>query len=416
MIRRSVWIKAIAFVVIAVLGVSYVLLRYVGVGQSVLGSGYTAYVDLPDSGGLFTSASVTYRGVEVGRVGAITLRPNGIRVALQFASDRHIPADTTAVVGNGSPIGEQFIDLQPPNDNGPYLRAGSVIPQSRTSLPTSTEELLVSLDRLVRSVPRRDLHTVVTELGRTFDGTGPDLAHLLDSSHELLASAQANLPATVDLLQQGGRVLDTQNSLSSSITAFSRHLDTFTSALRAGDGDLRGVLRNGSPASKELTALDNSLGTSLPTLLGNATQLGKVTSARVPALRQILIIYPYVVATSFGLFPGNGSTRFGIPVPPEEDHQPCKKGYLDPSKRRSPNVLTYPAVRYGSYCQEPTSADVNPRGSRMAPEPNGKRLGDEPSYRNNAGLPHGVTVRSPQSGDMALGDESWLWLLFAPMA
>jgi phospholipid/cholesterol/gamma-HCH transport system substrate-binding protein len=232
----------------------------------------------------------------------------------------------------------------------------------------------------------------------------------------LLASAQANLPATVDLLQQGGRVLDTQNSLSSSITSFSRHLDTFTSALRAGDGDLRKVLRNGSPASKELTALDNSLRTSLPTLLGNATSLGNVTSARVPALRQILVIYPYVVATSFGLFPGNGSTRFGIPVPPEEDHQPCKKGYLDPSKRRSPNVLTYPPVRYGSYCQEPTSADVNPRGSRMAPEPNGKRLGDEPGYRNNAGLPRGTTVRSLGSGDMALGDDSWLWLLFAPMA
>ena len=415
MIRRSVWIKTIAFVVIAVLGVSYVLLHYVGVGQSVLGSGYTAYVDLPDSGGLFTSASVTYRGVEIGRVGALTLRPNGIRVALDFTSDHHIPADTSAIVGNGSPIGEQFIDLRPPNDSGPYLHAGSVIPQSRTSLPTSTEHLLVSLDQLVRSVPRRDLHTVVTELGRTFDGTGPDLAHLLDSSHQLLASAQANLPATVDLLRQGGRVLDTQNSLSSSITSFSRHLDTFTSALRDGDGDLRKVLKNGSPASKELSALDNSLDTSLPLLLGNATSLGKVTSARVPALRQILIIYPYVVATSFGLFPGNGSTRFGVPVPPEEDHQPCLKGYLDPSKRRSPNVLAYPPVRYGSYCQESTKADVNPRGSRMAPEPGGKRLGDEPGYRHNAGLPRGVTTGSSGTGNQALGDESWLWLLFAPM-
>lgn len=415
MIGRSVWIKTVAFVVIAVLGVSYVLFHYVGVGQSVLGSGYTAYVDLPDSGGLFTSASVTYRGVEVGRVGAITLRRGRIRVALQFTSDRHIPADTSAVVGNGSPIGEQFIDLRPPTDHGPYLHAGSVIPQSRTSLPTSTEQLLVSLDQLVRSVPRRDLHTVVTELGRTFDGTGPDLAHLLDSSHELLASAQSNLPATVDLLQQGGRVLDTQNSLASSITAFSRHLDRFTSALRASDGDLRKVLSNGSPASTQLSALDNGLDTSLPMLLGNATSLGKVTSARVPALRQILVIYPYVVATSFGLFPGNGSTRFGIPVPPEEDHQPCKTGYLDPSKRRSPNVLTYPPVRYGSYCKEPTSADVNPRGSRMAPEPNGKRLGDEPGYRNNAGLPPGATTGTSGTGDLALGDNSWLWLLFAPM-
>ena len=416
MIRRGVWVKTIAFVVIAVLGVSYVLLHYIGVGQSVLGSGYTAYVDLPDSGGLFSSASVTYRGVEVGRVGTITLRPDGIRVALNFTSDKHIPESTTAVVGNGSPIGEQFIDLRPATTGGPYLHAGSVIPQSRTSLPTSTEELLVSVDQLVRSVPKRDLRTVVTELGRTFDGTGNDLGHLLDSSHQLLASAQANLPQTIDLLRQGGRVLDTQDSLATSITAFSRHLDTFSTALRESDGDLRKVLRNGSPASKELSALDHSLDTTLPVLLGNATSLGKVTSARIPALRQILIIYPYVVATSYGLFPGNGSTRFGIPTPPEEDHQPCLKGYLDPSKRRSPNILKYPPVRYGSFCKEPTSADVNPRGSRMAPEPGGKRLGDEPGYMHNAGLPHGAMVGSSGgTGYQALGDESWRWLLFGPL-
>lgn len=416
MIRRSVWVKTIAFVVIAVLGVSYVLVQYVGVGQSLVGNGYTAYVDLPDSGGLFSSASVTYRGVEVGRVGAISLRRDGIRVALNFTSDRHIPATTSAVVGNGSPIGEQFIDLRPTGTDGPYLHAGSIIPQSRASLPTSTEELLVSLDQLVRSVPKRDLHTVVTELGRTFDGTGPDLAHLLDSSHQLLASAQANLPATIDLLRQGGDVLDTQNSLASSITSFSRHLDTFSTALRASDGDLRKVLHNGAPASRELSALDHSLDATLPVLLGNATSLGKVTSARVPALRQILVIYPYVVATSFGLFPGNGSTRFGIPTPPEEDHQPCKKGYVPPSKRRSPNVLKYPPVRYGAFCKEPTSADINARGSRMAPEPDGKRLGDEPGYMQNAGLPHGAMVGSSGTGYQALGDDSWQWLLFAPMA
>ena len=416
MIRRSVWVKTIVFVIIAVLGVSYVLLNYVGVGQSVVGSGYTAYVDLPDSGGLFSSASVTYRGVEVGRVGAITLRPDGIRAALHFTSDRHIPATTTAVVGNGSPIGEQFIDLRPSGAGGPYLHAGSVIPQSRTSLPTSTEELLVSLDQLVRSVPKRDLHTVVTELGQTFDGTGPDLAHLLDSSHALLASAQANLPETIDLLRSGGDVLDTQNSLASSITAFSRHLDTFSTALRQSDGDLRKVLHNGSPASRELSALDHSLDTTLPVLLGNATSVGKVTSRRVPALRQILVIYPYVVATSFGLFPGNGSTRFGIPTPPEEDHQPCKKGYVKPENRRSPNALKYPPVRYGAFCKEPTSADINPRGSRMAPEPDGRRLGDQPGYMHNAGLPHGAMVGSSGTGVQALGDESWRWLLFAPLA
>lgn len=416
MIRRSVWVKTVAFVLIAVLGVAYVLVHYVGVGRGLLGTQYTAYVDLRDSGGLFSSASVTYRGVEVGRVGAIALRPGGIRVALQLSTSLQIPADSRAMVGNGSPIGEQFIDLRPTSDRGPYLHQGSVIPQSRTSLPTSTEELLVSLDRLVRSVPRQDLHDVVTELGHAFGNTGPDLGHLLDATQELVATAQQNLPATKQLLRNGGLALDTQNQLSNSIVDFSRNLATFTDALRHGDGDLRAVVHDGVPAADQLTDLDRSIDATLPLLLSDVTSVGQVTAARVPALRQILIIYPYVVATSFGLFPGNGSTRFGIPTPPEEDHQPCLKGYVNPKDRRSPNVLTYPPIRYGSFCQEPTGADVNVRGSREAPEPDGKRLGDESSYRTNAGLPHGAAVADDGRYYNAAGTASWLPLVFGPMS
>ncbi|MDQ1706078.1 MAG: phospholipid/cholesterol/gamma-HCH transport system substrate-binding protein [Frankiaceae bacterium] len=447
MIGRSVWIKAGVFVVIAVLGISYILLHYIGLGQTLLGQRYTAYVDLSDSGGLFTTASVTYRGVEVGRVGGITLRPNGIRVALELTSTTKIPAGTAAVVGNGSPIGEQFIDLRPSATGGPYLHAGSVIPQSRTTLPVSTQDLLVNLDRLVNSVPRNDLHTVVTELGTAFAETGPDLRRLLDSTHALLASAQAALPQTVSLIQDSGTVLDTQNSLSSSIVRFSNNLAKFTDALRSSDTDLRAVIDNGAPAATQLIALDHSIDATLPILLGNLTSLGQVTAVRIPALRQILIIYPYVVATSFGLFPGNGSTRFGVPIPPANDHQPCKKGYLNPAKRRLPTALKYPPIRYGSFCKEPTSADVNVRGARMAPEPDGKRLGDEPSYRQNKGLPGGggssgvgtarvgatsigtglgqlfsvpdgssYVLGSTGGEQRVLGDRSWMWLLFGPMS
>jgi phospholipid/cholesterol/gamma-HCH transport system substrate-binding protein len=440
-IRRSVWVKTGAFVLIAVLGVGYILVRYIGVADSLLGRGYTAYVDLADSGGLFPSASVTYRGVEVGRVGTIHLRGDGIRVELDLTSSRDIPADTRAIVGNGSPIGEQFIDLRPQGTGGPYLHDGSVIPQSRTALPVSTQDLLVSLDRLVNSVPKDDLHTVVAEMGEMFADAGPDLRRLLDSTHALLATATDNLPQTVQLLHDGGVVLDTQRDLSTDIVSFSRNLARFTDALRSSDADIRKVLDGGVAASAQLVALDRSIDATLPIVLGNLTSLGQVMAVRVPALRQILIIYPYVVSTSFGLFPGNGSTRFGFPVPPTEDHQPCKKGYLDPDKRRLPNELKYPPIRWNSFCKEPTDADVGVRGSRMAPEPNGKRLGDQPGYYDGEAQPGGrkdagtaptalgsVTpsftapdgrdymVASTGGQQRVLGDRSWMWLLFGPMS
>jgi hypothetical protein len=63
------------------------------------------------------------------------------------------------------------------------------------------------------------------------------------------------------------------------------------------------------------------------------------------------------------------------------------KGYLDPSQRRLPTELAYPPIRYNAFCKEPTDSSVGPRGSRQAPQPGGGRLGDDPAYMSNAGLP-----------------------------
>jgi phospholipid/cholesterol/gamma-HCH transport system substrate-binding protein len=421
-ITRAVWVKTAAFVVIAVLGIGYILEHYVGVGRSVFGTQYTAYVDLPDSGGIFPTASVTYRGVEIGRVGAIDLRDDGIRVALKIDTDTPIPEDTRAIVANGSPIGEQYVDLRPGDDRPPYLHQGSVIPASRTELPTSTQDLLVNDDQLVRSVPRDDLHTVVTELGTAFEETGPELRRLLDSSHDLLLEASDALPESVRLIDDSATVLNTQNDLSDSIISFSRGLNRFTRALRGSDADLRRVLDEGVPASTQIVELDHSLDATLPVLLGNLTSLGRITAVRIPAIRQVLIIYPYVVATSYGLFPGNGTTRFGVPIPPANDHQPCKTGYWPADKRRLPEELTYPPLRYDAFCDAPTKADINVRGSREAPQPGGGRLGDQPGYRSNSGLPdHDGEARATyelgSTGDaqQLFGDESWLSLVFGPL-
>jgi phospholipid/cholesterol/gamma-HCH transport system substrate-binding protein len=448
MTGRTVVAKLIAFAVVTVLGVSYVLVHYIGAGRSLLGQSYTAYVDLPDSGGIFTTASVTYRGVEIGRVGRIALRDDGIRVALDMNSRPQVPTDVRAVIGNGSALGEQYIDLQPQSKDGPFLEQGSVIPADHTSLPVSTETLLVNLDTLVRSVPNADLRTLVDELGTGFAETGPALRQLLDATESLSTEANLDAPATVQLLESGRTVLDTQNALSNDIVDFSRDLASFSKVMRSSDGDLRHVLTSGIGAAAEVTALEHSIDATLPITLGNLVSLGQVTAVRIPAVRQVLIVYPYIVATSFGLFPGDGTTRFGVPVPPSEDSQPCTLGYVPPDKRRLPTELAYPPIRYGAYCKEPSSSSVGPRGSRQAPEPDGKRLADEPSYKNNTGLPSpspspgaapssfdtgtvpgtelpGTTLSGPGPGDYVLattggqrepgGDSSWRALILGPL-
>src|SRR5882757_6269152 len=100
MLRRSTKIQLVIFVVITLLGVSYVSAEYIGLTKLVSSGGCTIKAEFPDSGGIFTNAEVTYRGVTVGEVGALKVIPKGMRVNLDLndCSSPRIPADASAVI------------------------------------------------------------------------------------------------------------------------------------------------------------------------------------------------------------------------------------------------------------------------------------------------------------------------------
>src|SRR5438132_13760340 len=105
MLRRSTKIQLILFVVITLLGVSYVSAQEVGPAKYVTGgNGCTIRADFPDSGGIFSNAEVTYRGVTVGKVGALHLIKDGTRVDLKLdsCSSPKIPARVGATVADRS--------------------------------------------------------------------------------------------------------------------------------------------------------------------------------------------------------------------------------------------------------------------------------------------------------------------------
>ena len=86
-----------------------------------------------------------------------------------------------ALVGNKSAVGEQYVELQPQTDGGPYLQDGSEIDTPQTKVPVSTTEILTNLSNLVESVPQADLRTVVAEFGRGLQGRRPQ--HRADHRH-----------------------------------------------------------------------------------------------------------------------------------------------------------------------------------------------------------------------------------------
>lgn len=101
MITKTVRWQLIALVLVTVVAVGYAGFRYAGLDRIFGATTYPVTVQLADSGGIFTGADVTYRGVSVGRVGQLSLTARGVDVQLDIENSApSIPADARAVVGN----------------------------------------------------------------------------------------------------------------------------------------------------------------------------------------------------------------------------------------------------------------------------------------------------------------------------
>lgn len=342
MITRQVRLQLIAFGVIALLFLSYLSFNYVGLGRLLFGKGIEVAADFTDSGGIFVNAEVTYRGVGVGRVSDMQLTDDGVQVTLTIDPDApDIPADTTAVVANRSAVGEQYVDLRPPDDDGPYLDDGAVIPQDRTSIPIPVEQLLLDVDDLVGSIDTDDLRTVVDELGTAFAGAGDDLSRLLDNGDLLLTRAEQSLPQTLRLITDGQTVLDTQAESRSAIESWASDLRALSDTLVSSDPDIRSLLQNAPDAGAALQTLVQDAGPSLGPLVRYLDVLNTVTIPRLDGVEQLLATYPDAVSGGFSVVRNDGGTmraHFGF-VLNAGDPQPCTTGYISSGAAQSPAAV-----------------------------------------------------------------------------
>jgi len=440
MIRRSTKLQLVAFALITLLGVSYVSARYVGLGDRLFGNSYVVTADFTESGGIFTNAEVTYRGVAVGRVDRLQLARNGVHVDLRLKGGSRIPADTRAVVANRSAVGEQYVDLQPRHRGGPFVAAGGHITVANTATPIHTETVLLNLNRLVNSVDKNDLAIVIDELGAAFAGSGRDLQAIIDSGDSLTRAAVAALPETLQLIDNGDTVLDTQRSSGSAIKSFSTDLANLSATLRTSDGDLRKVLDNGIVSSQQLDQLLRTNGPDITALLANLLTTAQVTVARIDGLEHVLVTYPVNVSGGYTVVPGDGTTHFGL-VLNASDPPACTKGYGG-TKIRTPSETSNVPANTDARCTEPRGAKTSVRGAQNAPRPAGGQARTTPGGSSGTGADlkkapvssSYIAGYDPTSGlayaagqeplvfgasggqEQAFGKDSWQWLLLSPLS
>jgi len=377
MMSRLTKRQLVAFVIVTALSVGIMAAWYVRIPQLVGIGRYEVVVTLPETGGLYPKSLVTYRGRDVGVVKDLSLQAGGsIDVVLSIDNGVEIPRDAQIQVRSASAIGEQYLNFSPDGPGGSVIEDGDHIEAGETAIPTSTGELLASMNGFFASVPREDLQTVLTELDTAFAGTGDDLTALIDAGTAFQDGADANLEPTLGLIGSLDPVLAQQVDLDPDVRQWAKDLDTFTAQLASSDQEIRSLLETGGPLAEEVVALVKDLDKPLPRLLTDLSLAGEVLEVYIPAVEHTLAVLPGAIEMHMSSFPrdrwddaypeANLSFKLSVNNPAT-----CRTGFENAGKQRSPKDLSPAPIPQDSWCKVPHDDPRVVRGARNQACPNG---------------------------------------------
>jgi len=377
-LNHRTWIQLSILTLVTVVSCGAMAFNFMKLPATLFGIGeYAVTVDLPESGGLYQTSVVTYRGTDVGQVKSVDVTATGVRAVLAMRSGVKVPSDVQASVHSRSAIGEQYIELTPKPGNGEHsrsLQAGDVIPVGRVDVPIDIGHLLDVTNRALQSIPRDNLRTVVDETDRAVSGLGPELSRIVDGSTALAIAGGRTVGPLAALIDQTPPVLNSQVQTSDSIARWASRAAAITAQFKAQDAAFRDILTNGTSGVEEGRALLDRLSPSLPVLFANLVSLGDIAFVYRHDIEQLLVLFPQGIAAMAAIVVPSSNTKqeykgaqldfnLNINLPP-----PCTTGYLPPTQRRSPASVDAPDRPVGDlFCRVPQDSEFNVRGVRNIP-------------------------------------------------
>jgi phospholipid/cholesterol/gamma-HCH transport system substrate-binding protein len=370
MLNRTARIQLAVFAVVTVLTVAAIGIFYLRAPARLGIGAYEVTANFAAGGGLYQNANVAFRGVQAGRVESVNLTADGVAAKLRLNSDIKIPANSTATVKSVSAVGEQYVDFVPPeHPSQSVLGDGSVIPKERTALPQDVADLLHEADQLVSSLNNTRLQDVLRETFKAFNGSGPELARLIQSTRLLIDEANSSWPQTSALIDQAGPFLDAQIRSGDDIRSFSDGLARLTTEVANADPQVRSLLSNAPSAADQASRTFEGIRPSFPVLAANLANLGRIGVIYNRSIEQALVIFPALQAaliTIGGQLPADegGKQDFKISI---NDPPPCNVGFLSPMDIRTPGDTTLRELPTDLYCKVPQNDPSVVRGARNYP-------------------------------------------------
>ena len=316
MLTRLIKTQLVLLVVLAVAAVvvlGWYFLRIpslVGIGR------YTLYAELPQSGGLYRTANVTYRGITIGKVTAVEPTERGARATMSIDKGYQIPTDASANVHSVSAVGEQYLDLVSTRTGGPYLVNSQTI--TKSTVPSQIGPALDAANRGLAALPKDKVASLLRETSQAVGGLGPSLRRLVDATQAIAHDFRGSIDDIDDIIAHSGPIIDSQVNSGDDIARWSANLNTLAAQTAQQDPALRSILANAAPTADQVNATFSDVRESLPQTLANLEVVIDMLKRYHNGVEQALVFLPQSGAIAQSVTVGisrPGGTRRSAPWP-----------------------------------------------------------------------------------------------------
>jgi phospholipid/cholesterol/gamma-HCH transport system substrate-binding protein len=277
-----------------------------GAGQGA----YTIAAQLPDVVVIQPNTRVRVADVNVGNVTKIEVQDWHALVTMRINSDIHLPANSTAKVGQTSLLGSMHIELAPPTDEPPKgeLKNGSVIPLSRAATYPTTEQTLASVAILLNGGGLGHIQEITQAFATALTGREKDMRSLLTQLDTFITQVHAQtddiIAATESLNSLAGQVAAKDQTVDKALTTIPQALAVLSDSRKKLADAIDAVGRFSAVAASTINQTKKSLTENFRNLAPALRELANAGPALTKGL-DFLSTYPWVKSTVANWFRGD---------------------------------------------------------------------------------------------------------------
>ena len=251
-LRATVWRLAV-FLTVCLFGAFALLAVF---AQFRFGSGTSYNAVFTNVTGLKSGDFVRIAGVEVGKVGDITInRDATVRVEFSASDTVNLTEGTRAVIRYDNVIGGRFLALEEGAGGLKRLQPGATIPVTRTAPALDLDSVIGGFKPLFRALSPEQVNALSGQLDQALQGQGPTISSFLNQAAVLTNTLADRDQLIGEVVTNLNAVLGTLGGQSAQLDKAVTNLSGLIDGLNARRTDIANAFTNTSAAAATVADL-----------------------------------------------------------------------------------------------------------------------------------------------------------------